>query len=212
MERRRRKWFKRLLIATAICVVVIVIIHVITPSFRLRELRAACENADRIVVNVNPIPRRADRDPGSPASVSHEYEIVGGAKVAEFLSAVSFCPSVFCFAECRCYGESAIALYSGDTLIADLRVKHGDAIAWLGGPWLGDSTLASGSYDRIEAFLVANGCPPAAERSAEFLRLWKSAEAAELARRSTTTKPGDEDSSPESTSDSNGPSTGSPQP
>ncbi len=138
------------------------------------RLRAACDQADRVVVNLNVDPIDAQRVNNLPTLPS--FEVKGRRRVAQLLEAIDLqfrWPPV----TCACYGDMLFEFYEGQTLVTTVRCFHGESLAWQG--WSGQGDLTADGQAALQSWLRANGCPTTEEVEAIMDEAWGTRDATE---------------------------------
>ena len=147
----RKKWLLILLIPIAFIAIQCGYTF-FRPSIHKQRLLTACENANRLVVDLNVFPESWDR-PQLPT-----YEVTGSEKIKELLEAIEFEHSWTSF-HCKCYGEMFLTFYHDNELLTKIGFQHGQTFRSHDKLWYDDIELTPETRKHVSTWLKSNGCP-----------------------------------------------------
>ncbi len=124
----------------------------VLPSLHKQRLLAACENANRLVVDLNVFPE-SQNQPELPT-----YEVTGREAIYDLLTAVEF-EHAWTAWRCMCYGDILLKFYADDEHLATLSFHHGESFRSKNELWYGNSKLTPTACKSISDWLKHHNCP-----------------------------------------------------
>lgn len=175
---RRRK---KIMVFVVVVFGGVVLLQAVCTFTREGRLRWACEDADRVVVNLNTWPERAQAAGTVP--ILPTFELGGTDIVAGFFEAVDLRGDLrgsgLLGWRCMCFGNVLFQFYDGDRLLATVSYHHGKSLEWRDGWWSGHADLTGKSRAALDGWLKENGCPTYDQVEQIAHEAWEAKKAAE---------------------------------
>ena len=156
-----------LLLAATVGVLVLAA-KVAQPGVWERRLVAACQGADRIVVDLNTGPSGRGKD---AVPTFRAIEITASDAVGGLLEAVQL-KTNWLNSSCRCFGDLQFRVYRRQELLPTLTLHHDKNLRWNDGKWFGDGRLTAQGRSALQRWLIGNDCPTGEEARAEKTVAW----------------------------------------